>query len=201
MPRHSWENQSFGKSVGNNHLYLWCWVTWKAAYCHRSNRTVPNVALLTVAHGSESTRSLTREQTQPADAGARTLRAEAEDAGVPLQPGKRTAVRRGAPPRAAAALSAPPRPVPAPGAKGGLAAASAGECAASGSRTHGSLVEGGPGRKPGEEHRFPIFISRNLREVMGSCDGECQAVSSCCCSYLVGAKTTNLDFYRINYNK
>lgn len=36
---------------------------------------------------------------------------------------------------------------------------------------------------------------------MGSCDGECQAVSACCCSHLVGAKTTNLDFHRINYNK
>lgn len=121
------------------------------------------------------------------------------------EPGKRTAARRGAPPRAAPALSAPSRPVPAPGAKRGLAAASAGECAASGSRTNGSGILAGtrcPGRKPGEEpHRFPIFISRNLREVMGSCDGECQAVSACCCSHLVGAKTTNLDFHRKNYNK
>lgn len=75
--RHSWENQSSGKSVGNNHLYLWCWVIWKAAYCHRSTRTVPNVALLTVPHSSKSTRSLTRAQTQTAYAGARTLRAEA----------------------------------------------------------------------------------------------------------------------------
>lgn len=59
MPRHSWENQSSGKLVGNNHLHLCCWVTWKTAHCHRSNRTATNVALLAVPHGNASTRSLT----------------------------------------------------------------------------------------------------------------------------------------------
>lgn len=189
MPRHSWENQSSGKSVGNNHLHLCCWVTWKTAHCHSSNRTATNVALLAVPHGNASTRSLT---------GSRPSSRVRERAPSTLRPRLRARLRhrgRGrqfteARPRGRLRLCPRPRtPCPRPAPSAGwqqpllVSARRAGavRTAAGSGRDAGRPGGGEHGEDP---HGFPILISRNLREVMGSCDGRCQGVSACCCSHL-----------------